>query len=144
MYSKNLKCDVQIIPNKKMPKRNGVTTQYIYNLNNFLTRKILKILKRASLQELTVQLGFMCPRVHMIHQQWHSSSCWNTTWDFCLDRYTFSNLISKIHTLVDILSTSNDSHQVVKIQKESSAWIDTLFKNRIEVATWIILVPMPR
>ena len=41
----------------------------------------------------TVELGYMCPRGLLVHQQLHSPSSWNMKRDFFLDVYTILNRI---------------------------------------------------
>ena len=60
-YFKNLKNDAQKLPKQAKAKRNGVITHKItisfnYNSENF------DALKRYESTEVTVELGYMCPR----------------------------------------------------------------------------------
>ena len=41
----------------------------------------------------TAELGYMCPRESLVHQQWHSPSSWNIKRDFYLDVQTIFNRI---------------------------------------------------
>ena len=75
------------VPKQAKDKRDGVINPQNYNFN-FQYGKLWCSQNAKNQPKSTVELGYMCPRDSLVHQQWHSPSSWNIKRGFYSDVYT--------------------------------------------------------
>ena len=77
-----MKSNNQKVPKQAEAKMDGVITHNITISINFKHGKFWCSPNATNQPESTVELGYMCPRDSLVHQQWHSPSSWNSNRDF--------------------------------------------------------------